>query len=213
MTVSLQVWKISQKFEPTREVPQFQPPFWEVKDLRIIAMQGITKMRIMVGYVWWGFLSLPYESLYNLHRWPKHHRYSPENKNQIISFWQSFIVWPFRICWYKTGLCSPSKWCRGHNVSTLKGFRLEIFTKFYFVSLKFQHWIIAILEARCEKITSLIRWWVAFKDTGAPVNPERLGEQKGAAKWTLRMEKIDMIANYSLKAVAKKTKSFEQHTI
>ena len=27
MTVSLQVWKRSQKFEPTREVPQFQPPF------------------------------------------------------------------------------------------------------------------------------------------------------------------------------------------
>ena len=128
-------------------------------------------------------------------------------------FDRDFIIWPFRICWYKTGLCSPSKWCRGHNVSTLKGFRLEIFTKFYFVSLKFQHWIIAILKVRCEKITSLIRWWVAFKDTGAPVNPERLGEQKGAAKWTLRMEKIDMIANYSLKAVAKEPKSFEQHNI
>ena len=28
MTVSLQVWKRFQKFDPTREVPQFQPPFW-----------------------------------------------------------------------------------------------------------------------------------------------------------------------------------------
>ena len=111
-----------------------------------------------------------------------------KTKINQFPFDRDFIVWPFRICWYKTGLCSPSKWCRGHNVSTLKGFRLEIFTKFYFVSLKFQHWIIAILKVRCEKITSLIRWWVAFKDTGAPVNPERLGEQKGAAKWTLWME-------------------------
>ena len=28
MTVSLQVWKRFQKLDPTREVPQFQPPFW-----------------------------------------------------------------------------------------------------------------------------------------------------------------------------------------
>ena len=35
MTVSLQVWKRFQKFDPTREVPQFQPPFWVDDKLRI----------------------------------------------------------------------------------------------------------------------------------------------------------------------------------
>ena len=34
MTVSLQVWKRFQKFDPTREVPQFQPPFWVDDKLR-----------------------------------------------------------------------------------------------------------------------------------------------------------------------------------
>jgi len=32
-------------------------------------------------------LNIPYESLYNLHRWPKRHRYSPGN------FWSNLCIW------------------------------------------------------------------------------------------------------------------------
>ena len=46
MTVSLQVWKRFQKLDPTREVPQFQPPFWvddklgiQTNDLGIIILK------------------------------------------------------------------------------------------------------------------------------------------------------------------------------
>ena len=96
MTVSLQVWKMSQKFEPTREVPQFQPPFWKVN---VWGWIGISWGKWGSWGAWWGnqgtnilleghpevphimrmMVNLPYESLYNLHRWPKRHRYSPEN--------------------------------------------------------------------------------------------------------------------------------------